>query len=91
MMVGSVSPWRLLELLLVLKRGGFKGTFYFDTFPVLEDAAAECAANIRMVKRLLKKLDQLDETALAAAQSTQDAVAAQRLMHDLILGGYPWR
>lgn len=86
MMVGGVGLWRLVELLHVLKRGGFRGAYYFDTFPVLEDAAAECAANIRMVKRLLRRLDDLDEAALAAAQTRQDAIAAQRLMQDLILG-----
>ena len=85
LMVGGVSPWRLVELLLVLRRGGFDGTYYFDTFPEREDAAAECAANIRMVQRLFRRLDRLDLDAFAAAQAAQDAIAAQALIHDLIL------
>lgn len=85
MRVGSVGLWGLVELLIVLRRGGFAGTLYFDTFPEREDPAAECAANIRMVKRLLRRLDHAPWEALAVAQAAQDSVAAMALIQDLVL------
>lgn len=87
LMVGSVHPWQTLELLAVLVDGGYEGTLYFDTFPVREDPAAECAANVAVVHRYLKMLDRLDRPALAAARATHDAVSIRRLLDDVALAG----
>jgi xylose isomerase len=86
LMVGSVHPWQTLELLLELRRGGFAGTVYFDTFPDRVDPAAECAANVGMVRRMDSLLDRLPLDELRAMQSGQDAVAATRLIHGLLFG-----
>jgi xylose isomerase len=86
LMVGSVHPWQTLELLLELRRGGFAGTIYFDTFPDRVDPAAECAANVRMVRRMERLLDRLPVDELRQTQSKQDAVASTRLIQDLFLG-----
>lgn len=55
--VASVDPARTVELLAQLRRGGYTGTLYFDTFPHARDAAAECAANVRVVRRIEALLD----------------------------------
>ncbi len=86
LMVGSVHLPQTLELLYYLKRFGYEGTIYFDTFPHNEDPVAECTVNIEMVQRLIAMLDRLDETELQAIFRRQDAVAAQRLLHRLLLG-----
>jgi sugar phosphate isomerase/epimerase len=79
LMVGAVHPLETMELLRQCKRAGFDGAIYFDTFPDASglDPVAECAANIRTVKRMLDGIDRLDQNnRLAAAQAAQDAVAA---------------
>ena len=55
LMVAAVHEIATLELLRAVKRGGYDGAIYFDTFPDASglDPVAECAANIRTVKRLL--------------------------------------
>ena len=86
MMVGSVHPWHTLELLSELRRGGYAGTIYFDTFPERIDPALETASNIRAVQRLERLLDNMPEAELAAIRERQDAVAATRFVQDLALG-----
>ena len=56
LMVAAVHGLATLEPLAQVKRGGFDGAINFDTF---RDASglgsvAECAANIRCVRRMLK-------------------------------------
>lgn len=53
LMVGTASLITTLELLVLLERGGYPGTIYFDTFPVREDPVRECEWNIRVTDRLL--------------------------------------
>lgn len=86
LMVGSVHPWQTLELLLELRRAGFSGTIYFDTFADRVDPGAECAANIAMVRRMDNLLDRILAEKLSAMQQGQDAVGATRLIQDLLFG-----
>jgi sugar phosphate isomerase/epimerase len=86
MMVGSVHPWHTLELLLELRRGGYDGTIYFDTFPERIDPAAETASNIRTVRRMERLLDRWPDAELRRIRERQDAAAATRLVHQLVLG-----
>ena len=82
LMVGAVHEQATLELLRQVKRGGFDGAIYFDTFPDASglDPVAECAANIRTVRRMLDAVDRMEgDNQLADAQSRQDPVAAQEI------------
>ena len=87
-MVGAVHTVQTIELLRQLKRGGFQGPIYFDTFPDTAglDPVAECAANIATVETMLDVIDRLPEAELAAALARQDAVAAHRLVQAAIFG-----
>jgi xylose isomerase len=85
LLVGTVSLWQTLELLWELKKGNFKGTIYFDTFPDRMDPAAECAANVAMVRKLQAALEKMSLPDIKAAQGNQDAVTATKLFHDLLL------
>ncbi len=83
LMVGAVHAQATLELLREVKRGGFDGAIYFDTFPDASgvDPVAECAANIRTVKRMLAAVDRLDkDNRLAEAQAKQDPVLALEIV-----------
>ena len=79
LMVAAVHEMATLELLRAVKRGGYDGAIYFDTFPDASglDPVAECAANIRTVKRLLAAADRMEgNNQLAEAQGRQDPVLA---------------
>ena len=86
MMVGSVHPWHILELLLEMRRGGFAGTIYFDTFPDRVDPAAEAAANVAAIRRFERLLDRIPVEELDRIRAAQDAVAATKLIHGLAFG-----
>jgi hypothetical protein len=81
-MVASVHEQATLELLREVKRGGYDGAIYFDTFPDASglDPVAECAANIRTVRRMLAAADRMEgDNRLADAQAHQDPVIAQEI------------
>jgi xylose isomerase len=86
LLVGSVHPWQTLELLATLRRHDYRGTIYFDTFPVREDPAAESAANVARVRMLEAVLDRLDADQLAELQTRHDALALQALLHEVAFG-----
>ncbi len=82
LMVGAVHEQATLELLRAVHRGGFDGAIYFDTFPDASglDPVAECAANIRTVRRMLKAVARMEgDNRLAQAQGRQDPVEAQEI------------
>lgn len=83
LMVGAVHAQATLELLAEVKRGGFDGAIYFDTFPDASglDPVAECAANIRTVQRMMAAIDRLEgDNRLADAKARHDPVAAQDIV-----------
>ncbi|CAN5801050.1 TIM barrel protein [soil metagenome] len=88
LMVGAVHTVQTLELLRQLRRDGFAGVIYFDTFPDTAglDPVAECAADIATLELLFDALDRLPEAELQAALERQDAVAAHLLVQAAILG-----
>ena len=87
LLVGSVHPWQTLELLWTLRRFGYRGTIYFDTFPVRENPAAESAANVERLLAFEAILDRLDAAQLADLQASHDALALQALLHETAFGG----
>lgn len=89
LMVGAVHLRSTLELLRQIRRDGYGGALYFDTFPDVGglDPVAECEANIAAVERLIAVADRLDgDNRLAEAQARQDAVASQRVVNEALIG-----
>src|SRR5215210_3211703 len=86
LLVGSVHPWQTLELLAALRRYDYRGTIYFDTFPVREDPAAESAANVARVRALETILDRLDLERLAELQARHDALGLRALLDEVTFG-----
>lgn len=86
LLVGSVHPWQTLELLATLRRHDYRGTIYFDTFPVRENPAAESAANVARVRALEAMLDRIDADRLAELQANHDALGVQALLHEAGFG-----
>jgi sugar phosphate isomerase/epimerase len=89
LMVAVVHPQQTLELLLQVRRDGYQGAIYFDTFPDFTglDPVRECELNIATVERLLAVADRLEaDNRLAEAMDRQDAVAAQEVVQAALLG-----
>jgi len=86
---GSVHPYLTLEAMYYLLKTGYKGHFYFDTFPQRTDPIQEAETNIQRVKyfwKAAKRLDQLNVenqamdkcSALVSLQMMDDALAWAR-------------
>ncbi len=62
LMVGAVHPQQTIELLRQVRRDGYAGPIYFDTFPDLTglDPVQECETNIATVKQMMSVVDRLD-------------------------------
>jgi xylose isomerase len=83
LMAASVHPIQTLELLREIKRGGYRGAIYFDTFPDATglDPVVECEENIAAVEAMLATVDELDrDNRLGDALSRQDPLAAQAVL-----------
>ena len=86
---GSVHPALTVELLVELRRQGYRGAIYFDTFPDAADLdpVAECTANIEAFRRLDAAAVRLSgDAALADAIASGDAVASQRILNAALFG-----
>jgi xylose isomerase len=89
LMVGAVHTLQTIELLRQVRRDGYQGAIYFDTFPDFTglDPVKECQVNIATVGRMLKVVDRLEaDNRLAEAIEHQDAVAANALVQEVMLG-----
>ena len=90
LMVGAVHLHATLELLHQIRRDGYDGALYFDTFPDASglDPVAECEANIATVRQLLAASERLEGgNHLGEAIGRQDAVASQIIVNDALLRG----
>jgi xylose isomerase len=88
LMVGAVHTVQTIELLRQVRKDGYDGAIYFDTFPDMTglDPVRECEANIATVKRMLGVVDAIErDNGLAAAIDRQDAVQAQSIIQNLML------
>lgn len=89
LMVGAVHTLQTIELLRQIRRDGYAGAIYFDTFPDMTglDPVRECEVNIATVKRMLRVVDRLEkDNRLSAAMDSQDAVTSQAIVQEAMLG-----
>jgi xylose isomerase len=86
MTVGSVHLIETVEFLLALRRINWTGPILLDQFPFREDPVAAARRSIAMLQLLDSRLDRIDMAALRDAQARQDSLAAQDLIHKVILG-----
>jgi xylose isomerase len=86
MAVGSVHLLETLEFLSALRQIHWQGPLLLDQFPFREDPIRAAQASIRTIRGMERVLDRLDLSALAAAQARHDALEAQRMVMDALLG-----
>jgi len=84
-----VHTLQTIELLRQIRRDGYAGAIYFDTFPDMTglDPVHECEVNIATVKRMLRVVERLEkDNRLSTAIDRQDAVASQAIIQEAMLG-----
>lgn len=84
--VGSVHLFETLEYMLALREIGWSDPVLLDQFPFREDPVAAVSRSIETIKRLDAVCDRIDMPALRQAQDAQDALAAQAVLWDAVLG-----
>jgi xylose isomerase len=85
--VGSIHLIETLEFFREVRKIGWDKPILLDQFPFREDPVEAARTSIQTMKLIDGALDRLDVGALQEAQDRQDALAAQRLVLDLLLGG----
>jgi len=89
LMVGAAHTLKTIELLRQIRRDGYDGAIYFDTFPDTTglDPVRECEVNIATVTRMFEAVDRLDgDNRLETAIAAQDAVEAQAIVQAALFG-----
>jgi xylose isomerase len=80
MIVGSVTPSIMLELIYYLIKYDFKGVIYFDTFPVREDPLKEFEMNIAQIEKFISLIEQIDTDKLSLYMANQDALGVMNII-----------
>jgi sugar phosphate isomerase/epimerase len=84
MVVGTVHPVEVFEFFYTLKVNNWEGVWQLDQFPFREDTVEAAKLSIRFLKGVHRALEELDIEALREAQRNEDALAAQRLVQDVL-------
>lgn len=85
LVVGTVHPVEVFEFFYTLKINNWEGVWQLDQFPFREDTVDAAKTSIRFLKAVHRALEELDISSLRAAQASNDAMAAQRLVQDVLL------
>lgn len=85
LVVGTVHPVEVFEFFYTLKINNWEGVWQLDQFPFREDTVDAARTSIRFLKAVHRALEELDITALREAQARNDAMAAHRLVQDVLL------
>jgi xylose isomerase len=84
LMFGSVHPSMALEIMYQMRRTGFGGHFYFDTFPQRTDPLRELEYNIRQAKKFWAAASAIDESKLKQVVSEHDAIGALEIVNQAL-------
>jgi xylose isomerase len=84
--VGSVHLIETLEFFLEVRKIGWDDPILLDQFPFREDPVEAARTSINTIRAIDAALDRIDLAALEEAQANQDALAAQAILTELLLG-----
>lgn len=87
LMIGTASPFKTLEMLYYIKKYNYDNAIFFDTFPVIEEAAGECERNIEMISYMSQLIDDFGLDYIQSIIDKNDALEASKLMINLFKGG----
>ena len=86
MVFGSVHPGMALEIMYQLRRFGFSGHMYFDTFPQRSNPVREAEVNIRRATAFWRAVGTLDEAGIGDAMAEHDALLTIKIAEKAIWG-----
>jgi ribokinase len=84
LMFGSAHPSIALEIMYQMRRTGFDGHFYFDTFPQRTDPIKEAEYNIRQVKKFWTAAGAIDKATLKKIMKEHDAIGALEIVNEAL-------
>jgi xylose isomerase len=84
--VGSIHLIETLEFFLEVRKIGWDQPIFLDQFPFREDPVEAARTSINTIRSIDAALDRIDLDALTEAQAGQDALAAQAILTELLLG-----
>ena len=84
--VASVHLFETMEYLLALRRIGWSDPILLDQFPFREDPVGAVSRSIKTIQMLDEAVGRIDVAKLQAAQDRQDALAAQAIYWNALLG-----
>jgi xylose isomerase len=84
--VGSIHLVETLEFFHAVRKIGWEEPILLDQFPFREDPVEAARTSIHTIRAIDAALDRIDLEALRDAQERQDALGAQRVLTDLLLG-----
>jgi xylose isomerase len=81
---GMTNYIQALELVYYIKKYGYNGTVFFDTFPVREDAVKELEMNIKMFHLISSIIDETGLERIAQVCDLHDGIKAQELIFEML-------
>lgn len=83
-MVGSVTLVQTLEFIYYLKKYGYDGVVYFDTFPIRENDVEESKYNIKMFDKLCNCIDNYGIEKINELVSKNSGFSSLDIMLDIL-------
>lgn len=84
LMVGSIHPFKILELFYYLKKYHYDAPVYFDTFPKRERSIEETATNIAICQKLDHLIDKTGLDAIEKLVNSGDSTKVMRWLTDCL-------
>lgn len=85
MIFGSVNMVQAIEFVYYLKKTGYDGVVFFDTFPIREEVSGEIKANIDTYKKISALIDEYGMDRIDDVIQTHDAVQVQKMIMEMLL------
>ncbi|MDU2585196.1 MAG: TIM barrel protein, partial [Anaerococcus prevotii] len=87
LMIGTASPYKTLEFLFYIKKNGYDGPIYFDTFPIREPAIEETEINISMIKYMNDFIDNIGLDNIQEVIDKNSAIESSKLILEFLKTG----
>lgn len=85
MIFGSVNVTQAIEFVYYLKKTGYDGVVFFDTFPIRENVAQEVQANIDTYKKISAMIDRYGMDKIDAVIQSHDGVKAHNMLMEMLM------